>query len=534
MMGVWNRYWHEFGIHPLRMAALRVGFFGLLAFDLWIVFMEHAPRYGAGGMNATQFAWLDAIAPLPWAGIVGAGWLLGGFLALRAALGVAVRQSAALLAIIYGGIYVWCQADSYQHHYLIALMLGVLAFVPEAAWQSRWAGAVQGPAAETSVGWAIRMLYVLLALVYFWTGVTKVDPVWLSGDTMRMLTSSAENQALMGKAAKLLGMPRDDVYVFAAWSVMIGEISVGLALLWRKLWLLALLAAPWFHVGVEVIGFDIELFSYYMIAIDLILLAPRRVYDWIELGGAALAARLRPWKDRVMAWPGALKPARLVGGMCAVVTFLLAFQAPYYGAEGAALGAAVACGVAVWSGRGVLPVGLTHVLAAGALWAAAALSTTPFDYYRMWGGDLRRRGENELAIEMYRRANALDDGPARLRQLAELLEEKGEHAEARRTYEEALDRDERALQAARKAVFQRPADADRQFDLAERSLSLATNARALAGAKRRAGEAVEVLERQALAAVADARAALVEARRLRPHDDRVGSLMKELQRVERR
>ncbi|MEZ4475070.1 MAG: hypothetical protein R3F60_30620 [bacterium] len=47
----------------------------------------------------------------------GAAWLVGGFLAARAALGIAVRQSAVLLALLYGGVYVWCQADSYQHHY---------------------------------------------------------------------------------------------------------------------------------------------------------------------------------------------------------------------------------------------------------------------------------------------------------------------------------------------------------------------------------------------------------------------------------
>lgn len=535
---LWNRYWHDFAIHPLRMVAIRIAFFGLLAFDLWVMFMEHAPRYGAGGMNATQFAWLDAIAPLPWTGIVSAGWLLGGFLAARAALGVAVRQSAVLLALIYGGIYLWCQADSYQHHYLIALLLGIVAFIPETAWHARFSGerTAEGAAPTDARSWAIRMIYVQFALVYFWTGFTKIDPVWLSGDTLRMLTASAENQVLMTKAAELVGTTRDGIYTLGAWSVMIGELVVGFFFLWRRLWTLALITAPWFHVGVEVIGFDIELFSYYMIALDLILLAPRRLFVWIELGGAAVGRRLTPWKARLTRWPPSLTAARAVGGACAAITLALAIQAPYYGAGGAAATAAVLCLLATLPGRAVLPIGLAHVFAAGALWAAAAFSSAPYDYYRLWGGDLKRRGETDLAIEMYRRANAVEPGPARLRQLGELLEEKGLFDEARAAYEEAVHRDERALEQVKKRVYQKPADAERKYDLAERTASLSNNARTLAQALRRAGDSAKADEfgRLASTAAADARKALAEARTLQPHNDRAGTLAKEIQRLEGR
>ncbi|MCA9526403.1 MAG: HTTM domain-containing protein, partial [Myxococcales bacterium] len=168
-MNAWNRYWHDFAVHPLRVAALRVAFFGLLAVDLWLNFVEHAPRYGAGDMNATQFAWLDTWLPVPSAAVVGAAWLIGGFLAARAALGLAVRQSAVLLALLYGGVYVWCQADSYQHHYLICLLLLVFAFIPDAAWRGRWtersASRREGDAASDARHWALRMIYVQLALV---------------------------------------------------------------------------------------------------------------------------------------------------------------------------------------------------------------------------------------------------------------------------------------------------------------------------------------------------------------------------------
>jgi len=535
----WTRYWHEFGLHPLRVAALRVAFFGLLAYDLWIKFMEHAPRYGAGDMNVTQFAWLDAIAPVPTPTVVGAGWLIGGFLAVRAALGVAVRQSVVLLAILYGGIYVWCQADSYQHHYLLALMLAVLACVPDAAWHGRWSAEAprEGQGSSDARHWALRMLYVQLALVYFWTGFTKVDAVWLTGDTMRQLTASPENQLLMAKAASLLGTTRDGIYTFAAWSVMLGELTVSVFFLWRRLWSLALITAPWFHVGVEVIGFDIELFSYYMVAVDLILLAPRRVYQWAEMLGAGTAARLRRVRDRLAGWPAQRPMAIGIGVACAVVTAVVALQVPYLGAVAVAVVAGGLCLLAVLPmGRAVVPWGLAHVVAAVAMWSAAALSEAPYDYYRLWGGDLRKRGEIDRAIEMYQRANALEDGPARLRQLGELYDQKGMAAEARAAFTEAVERDDRAIKRLKTSIYKDPTNAELHYDLVERALSAANNNRTLAAAWRRGGDGAqaEALQRASVQHVRDARAAFTDALRLAPHNDRAGVLQRELEKAEKR
>ena len=76
---MWDRYWHGFGVHRLRLAALRFAVFGLLAYDLCVNFITHAPRYGAGGVNASQFAWLDPILPMPSTPVVSAAWLLAAF-----------------------------------------------------------------------------------------------------------------------------------------------------------------------------------------------------------------------------------------------------------------------------------------------------------------------------------------------------------------------------------------------------------------------------------------------------------------------
>ncbi len=119
-MGLWNQFWHGFEISAQRLRLLRFVFFGVLGVDLWVMMLEHAPRYGAGTLTLPQFSILSAL-PAPSAAVVSALWLLGGFTALRAAFGIAVTQSARITALCYISVYLWSQADSYQHHYLLCL-----------------------------------------------------------------------------------------------------------------------------------------------------------------------------------------------------------------------------------------------------------------------------------------------------------------------------------------------------------------------------------------------------------------------------
>lgn len=541
---MWNRYWHDFGVHRLRLAALRLGLFGLLAYDLWVVFIIHAPRYGAGDMNATQFAWLDGIAPLPTAAIVGAGWLLGGFLAARAALGIAVKTSVVGLAVLYCGIYVWGQADSYQHHYFICLVLLVCALIPARAWLTRAPPlpAGDGPPDDVNArdsdarGWPLRMLYVSIAIMYFWTGVTKANPVWLSGDTLYQLMASPENRALVQSLADTLGMAPLDVYPLMAWMVMLGELAAGLFFIWRRLWIVGLLIVPWFHVGVEVIGFEIELFSWYMIVIDVVLLLPRRVYEAFERGWATLCDRLAGLPN-----PSATGPRIALGVMATAGAVIGAAWVPYAGVLGLVIGVG-AFSILAFVRPGGYPLwrAVGHCLI-GALLATSALATdAPFDYYRLWGGDLKKRAAGDPAlmpeaIASYRAANRVTDGPARHFALGRLLIRTGETDAGLAAYAEGIERHTTALAAEKTASFKRPTDGDAQYDLAERHAQLASKFKTYAAALSRVGrhaEAQDLREKQS-AHLRDGRDALQKARSLEPTSRRQGRIARSLDRSRR-
>ena len=523
-MQFWNRYWHGFGVHRLRLATLRFAMFGLLAYDLCVNFITHAPRYGAGGVNATQFAWLDTLLPMPSTPVVSAAWLLAAFLAARAALGIAVKTSVVAVAVLYCGVYVWCQADSYQHHYFVCLLLLVLSVVPTQAWLSRAPPSLpaEGPPTDIdptqgdATDWSLRMIYVTLALMYLWTGITKANPVWLSGDTLYQLTASAENRAMFASIGDALGLSGTQIYPFMAWAIMLGELTAGLFFVWRRLWLIGLLVVPWFHVGVEVIGFEIELFSWYMLAIDIVLLMPRRVFVAAEAGLTQLRAKFGK-----LAGPDfeAILPRIGLGVLATALAVAAAAWMPYAGATGLVIAVAI-FSFAAFIRPGGYPVWrVVGHATAGALLVTCAMATdAPFDYYRLWGGDLKKRaiGTPSLmpdAIATYRAANRVTDGPARHFALGKLLLNQGDIDAALATFAEGIARHEQALAVEKTASFRDPTNGELQYDLAERHAGLASKRTTFETALRRAGRTDEAAAQaeKAVGDVASGRDALTKA-----------------------
>jgi hypothetical protein len=424
-------------------------------------------------------------------------------MAARAAMGIRFRLSASLAALSYLGVYFWSQADSYQHHYLVGLLLLVGSFLPE-----------KGEEGEGG-HWAIPLIYVQLALLYFWTAVTKCDPTWLSGATMNQLTGEPEVRAFVGTVAARFDTGLTEVFAFSAWATMLGEYFACLAFLIPRLRLLGLITVPWFHVGVEVLGFDIELFSYYMVALDLILLSPDRFWTWI-------GARTWPcpqWASRSITGSRRTTLVLTVSVACTVVGWQLPFDSASY------IGSAVGL-VLLWPLlRGQLPytpaIGAGNLLLALAMVGVVHISDSAYDFYRMWGGDLRRRGQPEAAMVRYESANALKVGlPARRLQLARLYEGAGRMDEANVLVRETYDIYENVVSEHARATYKDPTDYDAFLALAEDNLRLADRCTAMARSVERDGNSgAEYISRRT-SAFADAEDAAAKALALRPQDQR--------------
>lgn len=441
----WHRYWFEMPAPAARMVLLRVVFFGILGFDLWLMMIPHAPRYGAGGFNVPHVEALADVVPLPSTPLVTALWLLGGFLALRAAAGVAVRASIVGLTAIYLGVYLWSQVDSYQHHYFIGLLLVILCFVPESAWHPAPPGARQPPTA-----WALRLLYVQVALVYFWTGVTKLTPAWLDGGTLDVLVAPGSVRDGLAAIAGWFDLSLRALLAGGAWAVALVEVAAAVVLVTRRAMPAMLLLLPAFHVGVEVLGFRIEWFSYYMLALDAVLLVPDRWIARLDPLVRAAGARVEAFRDRLAA-PRSPAGAMIQALAAAAGAAALAAAVPLEGTTELAvlLFFAVLAAQWPWSAPAIRRAPArtaAHLGLALALFTLMRWTAVPYDYYRLWAGDLRRRGELEEAARRYEQANArAGDGPGRYLALGRLYERLGRPERARAAYEQAVRRYEVAL-----------------------------------------------------------------------------------------
>jgi hypothetical protein len=221
----------------------------LVAFDMWLTRIEHGGRYSAGGFNVSHFAILDAIQPQVSSGVYVGVSILTGLLCFVLAL--APRPPRWLIAIAFL-LHTWSWAmsmlDSYQHHYLLSIVLFALIFFPRAtaeeallalekkadpepepapveerreekkAKKDKKKKRAEKPAREEkkrdekrhdapylftppplSSAWAYVLMSVSAAIVYAYTAYSKTADEWLSGDAFkRVLRLAPDGSAPQG------------------------------------------------------------------------------------------------------------------------------------------------------------------------------------------------------------------------------------------------------------------------------------------------------------------------------------------------
>jgi hypothetical protein len=221
----------------------------LLAVDLWATHLGPAWRYGTAGFNVPHFDWVDRALPAPTA--FGYVAMLGVLSAILAAAASLARPPAGLLGA-GAALYLWgwsCSMhDSYQHHYLLSWMLGVIALLPfrparelfgdpsrgqpqraGAHWLVRFGSATlpHGPVPRAYV-WRYRLLTSLAAVVYLYTAIAKLEPDWRSGDALRTLTHGGEDVVGMLSLLRSAGVEGDAVWPLLGAATIAIQVLVGL------------------------------------------------------------------------------------------------------------------------------------------------------------------------------------------------------------------------------------------------------------------------------------------------------------------
>lgn len=445
---VWVSYWTDCERLTIRISLLRIFFFGLLGLDVWTNLLPWSPIYGAGGFNVAQLPVLDWL-PIPTPAVVLAVRVVTGFLALRTALGISPRISAVGTCIGYFGIYLWTLIDTYQHHYLMGLLLVTFCFLPHeslAGWDRR-----ERPP-ERVRGWSIRMFHWQLAILYFYAAIAKWDPAWLDGWAMSELMG--QNPAVVADSTAMagwVGLSFRQAATIGAWFAFLAEFFLAAACLWRRLWPAALILGPVLHAGIEFLRLDIEWFSYYMIGFNLIVFMPDAAARRIDGTVRALSDRLRPRlaaARRPLALDAAAAGWNLgLGAVTAGLAWLAVEQwlgLPDAGAAGLLMAAAVLTAHVPRSGGVVVGPASRAVLQlalALAVLVPVRVGGGDVSYYMQWATDLQSRQHYAEAIVRYRQSLRLDpDATRAYAPMAHCYERMGRLEEAEAAFEEALHR----------------------------------------------------------------------------------------------
>ena len=386
-------FWFGFEISWVKLVLARFVVFGLLAIDA-VLQIRHAPRYGAGGFNVAQVAGLDEIGPTRT--LYAIAELVNAYCFALVAVGVATRILLPIATATYAWLYLSSQLDSYQHHYLVALILLLACFVP-------WQRPADAHPATRVASWAVRLLLVQLGVMYFWAAISKMNAAWVDGRTL------ADQ---IGGPARWIVNHTVGIRV-ASCAVIGAELALAATVWVPRAWRFAAPLGLAFHLGIAFSTLEIGLFAWLMIAL-YILVVPDRAWIWLAERQPIVVAR--EVAGVVASWFANVGIATWL--VCCVLAATLAAVSHLDHALAVALVLTGVTGAIAFVPRlrgasSIAAIGGAHLLALAAWLVIASTTGVTSDYYRFWGGSSRRLGDRDSAERAYRRLVDVDpDDPA--------------------------------------------------------------------------------------------------------------------------
>lgn len=264
MSRVWNGAWYR-EVSYARVAFLQHLMLLLFVFDMWRGVVRRGVGHGDGGFNVAHFAFLDTF-PLPTPTLHLGAKLVAGFVALAMLFGGTNRLGFGLVAASYTYSWAMSRLDSYQHHYYLSLVLLCAVFMPHRGKDER------------GEAWAFQLVAATNGIMYLFAAITKLEPQWLSGATIRYIVEHGRLERV--------GLPTA-LHMALAIGAIVGEVVIMLGYFGRlrspplrRLMTLAWVVSLGLHIGIEVVGLHIGAFSFYMLIVATAFLAPSSWLAW--------------------------------------------------------------------------------------------------------------------------------------------------------------------------------------------------------------------------------------------------------------
>ncbi|MCZ7644979.1 MAG: HTTM domain-containing protein [Planctomycetota bacterium] len=231
---------------------------------LWSGWAESAYVKPAFHFTYYGFGWVK-----PWPG-EGMYWHFYAMIALSllVAAGALYRVGSALLFLAVTHWFL-IEATQYNNHYYLECLLALLlAFMPAHRGFSVDAWLRPSLRERTVPAWTVWLLRFQIGVVYFYGGLAKFDPDWLTGIPVRGLLGKAAALPLLGEWSRAPWFG-----CFLAYGGLLLDLLIVPLLLWRRTRLAAFLLALGFHLSNSAL-FTIGVFPWFMIGATLIYFDP--------------------------------------------------------------------------------------------------------------------------------------------------------------------------------------------------------------------------------------------------------------------
>ena len=232
---------------------------------------------------------------------------LCGLSAIGVALGYRYRLSIITFFLSFTYIELMDKTTYLNHYYFISLLSFLMIFLPAAAYFSLDARRSPEKAFQRVPAWSIDAVKLMLAIVYFYAGLAKLNSDWLmEAMPLKIWLPSKYDVPLLGEL-----MHKNWMHFGFSWAGALYDLAIPFLLLYRKTRIPAFLAVLVFHVLTRIL-FPIGMFPYIMIVSALIFFDSslhKRLLkglsrliraDWLRFeNGKALPnalPRLRQWK----------------------------------------------------------------------------------------------------------------------------------------------------------------------------------------------------------------------------------------------
>ena len=230
-----------------------------------------------------HYKWFQWIEPLPADGMYIVFGGLGIF-ALMIALGLYYRIASILFFLGYSYLFLIDQAAYNNHFYLICLLSLVLALAP--LQKSYSLDVLRGDVSHAEKFPAIWLWVIRfhMGIVYFFGGIAKFDPDWLSGLATKELMLRANHGTVLEGLIEYAWVP-----YFYGWVGMLFDLLIPFLMLWKPVQKWAFIVASLFHIN-NYFVFPIGIFPVLSLVLTMMFfdadfpkkIVPKRLGSWIS------------------------------------------------------------------------------------------------------------------------------------------------------------------------------------------------------------------------------------------------------------